>query len=133
MLRMATVLSAVAVLAGCATAADPLALPTEPLWGYTAPTSSGAEELVITWDRVACNTLRARYARRAAAPVYLAECRQLTLAPGNGYWIVPAADVDGYLGALTREECEATGRRQSRDYGTGARVCQSVQVDFKER
>src|SRR5882724_1857837 len=127
----ARALAVLALLTGCATARDALPLPTGTLWGYTVPSQTGSQELVITFDRVVCNTARARYARQVAAPVYLAECRALTLAPGTDHWIIPAVDVSGYLGAQTREECEAIDRRQSRDVGQSNRVCQAVRVEFR--
>jgi hypothetical protein len=134
MIRLAVSCVALAIvtgLTGCATTPEVPPLPTETLWGYTAPAQASSAELVITFDRVACNTVRARYVRQVSAPIYLAECRQLTVAPGDGYWIVPTADLSGYLGATTLEECEAIGRRQSRDFGQSGRVCQAVQVEFR--
>ena len=124
-------LTILTVLTGCATTREVLPLPTGTLWGYTAPSQTSSEELVITFDRVECNIVRARYVRQVSAPIYLAECRQLTVAPGDGYWIVPAVSMSGYLGAQTREACEAIERRQSRDVGRSDRVCQAVRVEFR--
>jgi hypothetical protein len=122
-------LASLIVTTACGTVQEAM-FPTGTWWGYSAPSPTGSDELVITYDRVVCNTVRARYVRRISAPVYVDECRQLTLDRGDGYWIVPAAGVDGYVGLRTLEECEALGRRQFSDYGQGDRVCQSARVDF---
>src|SRR6185312_12267487 len=71
------------VLTGCSTVREAM-VPTGTWWGYAAPSSTGADVLLLTYDRVACNTARARYVRRAAVPVYVNECRQLHLEKGDG-------------------------------------------------
>jgi hypothetical protein len=127
----ALAVASLGVLSGCSTVQEAI-VPTGTWWGYAAPSSTGSDVLLLTYDRVACNTARARYVRRIAAPVYVNECRQLHLEKGDGYWVVPAADVDGYVGSRTLQECEAVGRRQFSDYGQGDRVCQSVRVDLRD-
>ena len=123
-------LASLSVSTGCSTVRE-ATFPTGTWWGYVAPSpTTGSDALILTYDRVACNTARARYVRRMVA-AYIDECRQAYLEKGDGFWIVPAADVDGYLGSRSLEECEAVGRRQFSDYGQGDRVCQSARVDFR--
>ena len=126
----AATLAILIVLTGCATVHDPPPLPTGTLWGYTTSEQAGTQKLVITYERVECNIVRAKYAREARAAMYLPNCQQLSVAPGGDYWIVPATRMDGYVGANTREECEAL-ERQSRDSAEPARTCQGVRVEFR--
>src|SRR4029450_13676913 len=66
MIRLAVscvALAIVTVLTGCATTPEVPPLPTETLWGYTAPAQASSAELVITVERWASNTGRARHGR----------------------------------------------------------------------
>ena len=129
--KKALAVASLSLLTGCSTVQEAI-FPTGAWWGYVAPSpTTGEDALMITYDRVACNTARARYVKRIGLPVYIDECQQIYLEKGDGYWIIPAVDVDGYLGSRSLQECEIVGRRQFPDYGQGNHVCQSARVDFR--
>lgn len=106
-----------AASAGCATTRTAQPPPPGTGWGYVAEphAGTGARRVFYTGDRYVCEKSR----HEDASPDFTAPpgCVPLTISRGDGYWLIPALylPTGSYIGASTREECEALEQRQGRN------------------
>lgn len=108
-----------AILAGCATP-HPRQFPASGTgWGYVGEprTGNGPRRVLYTPDRYQCEKLRGADANSATFTTPQ-ECVPLAISRGDDYWLTPALylPTGSYIGASTREECDALERDQGRRF-----------------
>ncbi len=86
-------------------------------WGYVGEPRSGngPRRVLYTPDRYQCEKVRDADANSATFTTPRA-CEPLTIGRGDGSWLTPALylPTGSYVGASTREECDALERSQGR-------------------
>jgi hypothetical protein len=117
--RFALPILGLAVLAGCAPQ-HPRQFPTSGTgWGYVAEPrhGNGPHRVLYTPDRYQCEKIRGA---DAGSPTFTTpqECVPLAIGRGDDYWLTPALylPTGSYIGASTREACDALERDQGRRF-----------------
>ena len=118
--RSALGMLVLAALAACTTP-HPRQFPSSGTgWGYVGEPRSGngPRRVLYTPDRYQCEKVRDADANSATFTTPRA-CEPLTIGRGDGYWLTPALylPTGSYVGASTREECDALERSQGRYLG----------------
>lgn len=121
-----------AMLAGCA-GQHPRQFPASGTgWGYVGEPRSGygPRRVLYTPDRYQCEKVRGADAGSQAFATPR-ECVPLEISRGDGYWLTPALHLQtgSYIGASTREECDALEREQGRYFAIPPKgFCQPASV-----